>query len=77
MEEAVHKCVLVPRGVGAVAAELVQCLPVTVLVAKFSKHKVEKNFLDKAKMKKRFLNIAELVQGEKIEIGIGILTEKN
>lgn len=54
--------------------KLFEAPTLTVLVAKFVKHKVEKNALDKTKMKKRFVKLAEAFANKDIKVEDGIPT---
>lgn len=57
MEEAVQKRAPEPPSVDSVAAKLVDAPFSTVPVTEFLEQKVEKNSLDKKKMKRRFAKL--------------------
>lgn len=54
VEEAVQKSVLEPQSVEAVATRMAYSPAFSVLVAIFINHEVNRCFLNKTKMKKRF-----------------------
>lgn len=53
-------------SVDVVCVTLVDCASFTVSVAKFVKHKVEKNFIDKTMFEKPFVKLAEAIKKKKI-----------
>lgn len=65
MDKAVSKGILEPRIVDAKVTILVDTVSFTIPVANFVKHKVEKSFLDKKRMKKRFFELVEEVEQKK------------
>lgn len=72
VEEAVHNCLSKPQSVESVATMMIDAPPLTVLMAKFVKGKVGKSYLDKAKMKERFIKLTKPVLENTIPIGDGI-----
>lgn len=67
VEDAVHNGMPEPWSVNKVAAKLADCPSVLVPVAKFIKHEIEKNSLDKAKMARRFVKLSEAVKEKKLK----------
>lgn len=76
MEEAVHKRVPESPSVDAVATELVDAPSFIVPAAKYFKHEVDDNSLNKAMIEKRFVKPAEAVEEKKIMIEEGIPTKR-
>lgn len=74
--EAVEKFVSAPQGIDAVTTIVIDTSAFTVPVAKFIKHELEKNSLEKAKMKERFNKLAESANEKNIKEEDGILTKK-
>lgn len=65
-----QKCAPEPANVEAAVAELVDVPSFTTLLAKWARHRVENNSLDKARMEQRFVKLAKEVGNEnKVEDG--------
>lgn len=76
VQQAIHKCEPKHPSVDAGAAKLVDSLSFTVASAEMFQHEIEKSSLDKAKIEKRFVLLAEAVREEMIKTGDGNLTRK-
>lgn len=72
LNDAVHKCVPEPPSAFTVGAKLVDAPSLTVAVAKFVRHKVEKNCLDLISTKNRFVKLAETAEKKKDKVEDGI-----
>lgn len=77
VEEAVQNCVQEAPSVVAVPTKLFDAPSFNVPVAIFVKHEVERNSIDKTKMKERFVKLAEDVVEKKIQIEDRIPTKGN